>query len=105
MVKLPEPGVTALDEPLVEPTQSRPAWVPRLTAQIFIGLLLGIAIGTLPGVGKQIKPLADIFLHMIRMIIAPLLFSTLVVGIAGMGDFKAMGRVGVKALIYFEVAT
>jgi proton glutamate symport protein len=79
--------------------------LPGLTTQIFIGLVIGIAIGTIPGVGKAIKPLADVFLHMIRMIIAPLLFATLVVGIAGMRDFKAMGRVGLKAIIYFEVAT
>ena len=79
--------------------------LPGLTTQIFIGLVIGIAIGTIPGVGKAIKPLADVFLHMIRMIIAPLLFATLVVGIAGMRDFKAMGRVGLKAIVYFEVAT
>jgi proton glutamate symport protein len=53
----------------------------------------------------SIKPLADAFLRMIKMIIAPLLFSTLVVGIAGTGDLKAMGRIGLKAIIYFEVAT
>jgi proton glutamate symport protein len=52
-----------------------------------------------------VKPLADVFLRMIKMIIAPLLFSTLVVGIAGMGDLKVMGRIGLKAIIYFEVAT
>src|SRR5215468_1983984 len=78
---------------------------PGLTTQIFIGLVIGIGLGTIPGVGKQIKPLADVFLHMIRMIIAPLLFSTIVVGIAGMRDFKSMGRVGVKAIVYFELAT
>jgi proton glutamate symport protein len=79
--------------------------LPGLTTQIFIGLVIGIGIGTIPGVGKAIKPLADIFLHMIRMIIAPLIFATLVVGIAGMRDFKSMGRVGLKAIIYFELAT
>jgi proton glutamate symport protein len=57
------------------------------------------------GFGEQIKPLADTFLRMIKMIIAPLLFSTLVIGIAGTGDLKAMGRIGLKAIIYFEVAT
>ena len=68
--------------------------------------LLGIAIGHFwPEAGRAIKPLADAFLRMIKMIIAPLLFSTLVVGIAGMGDLKAMGRIGLKAIIYFEVAT
>src|SRR5262245_17824154 len=90
--------------------------MPSNTVQIFIGLLLGILIGYLfpssdvngthiAGLGEQIKPLADTFLRMIKMIIAPLLFSTLVVGIAGTGDLKAMGRIGLKAIIYFEIAT
>jgi proton glutamate symport protein len=83
-----------------------PSRLPSLTAQIFIGLLLGIAVGYLwPRAGVAVKPLADIFLRMIKMIIAPLLFSTLVVGIAGTGDLKTMGRIGLKALVYFEVAT
>jgi len=107
MVKLPaEPGALAIDEPMPVQARVRPAWWPGLTTQIFIGLLLGIAIGHFwPAAGVAIKPLADAFLRMIKMIIAPLLFSTLVVGIAGMGDMKAMGRIGLKALIYFEVAT
>src|SRR5260370_41032154 len=80
--------------------------VPGLTTQIFIGLLLGIVVGYLwPGFGVAIKPLADAFLRMIKMIIAPLLFATLVVGIAGTGDLKAMGRIGLKAIVYFEIAT
>ena len=57
------------------------------------------------GFAEQVKPLADVFLRMIKMIIAPLLFSTLVVGIAGTGDMKTMGRIGLKAIVYFEVAT
>jgi len=77
-----------------------------VTTQIFIGLFVGIAIGYFwPAFGVSIKPLADAFLRMIKMIIAPLLFSTLVVGIAGTGDLKAMGRIGLKAIIYFEAAT
>jgi proton glutamate symport protein len=85
---------------------SRPSWVPSVTTQIFIGLVIGIAIGYFwPEAGRGIKPLADAFLRMIKMIIAPLLFSTLVVGIAGMGDLKAMGRIGLKAIVYFEIAT
>jgi proton glutamate symport protein len=89
---------------------------PSNTTQIFIGLAAGILIGHfwpssdvngthIAGFGEQIKPLADTFLRMIKMIIAPLLFSTLVVGIAGTGDLKAMGRIGLKAIIYFETAT
>jgi proton glutamate symport protein len=80
--------------------------MPGPTARILIGLLLGVLVGWLwPTFGTDIRPLADLFLKMIKMIIAPLLFSTLVVGIAGTGDLKAMGRIGAKALIYFEVAT
>jgi len=80
--------------------------MPSLTTQIFVGLLLGIAVGYLwPSFGVAVKPLADAFLRMIKMIIAPLLFATLVVGIAGTGDMKSMGRIGLKALVYFEAAT
>ena len=86
------------------------------TTQILIGLVLGVLVGYLfpssdangvhvAGFAEQVKPLADVFLRMIKMIIAPLLFSTLVVGIAGTGDMKTMGRIGLKAILYFEVAT
>ncbi len=85
---------------------SRTGRMPGLTTQIFVGLLIGIAIGHFwPSFGVDIKPVADAFLRMIKMIIAPLLFSTLVVGIAGTGDMRAMGRIGLKAIIYFEAAT
>lgn len=74
--------------------------------RIFIGLLLGILVGWLwPSFAVEVRPLADIFLRMIKMIVAPLLFSTLIVGIAGSGDLKSLGRIGLKAIIYFEVAT
>jgi proton glutamate symport protein len=80
--------------------------VPSLTTQIFVGLILGVIVGyALPQFGVAVRPLADAFLRLIKMIIAPLLFSTLVVGIAGAGDLKAMGRIGLKAIVYFEVAT
>ena len=79
---------------------------PDVTTQIFIGLILGIFVGYFwPAFGVAIKPLADAFLRMIKMIIAPLLFATLVVGIAGTGDLKSMGRIGLKAILYFEIAT
>lgn len=66
----------------------------------------GIAFGHfLPGWGRQLTPLANIFLRLIKSIIAPLLFATLVVGIAGSGSAKAMGRIGLKAIIYFEIVT
>jgi proton glutamate symport protein len=79
---------------------------PDLTTRIFIGLVLGIVVGYLwPSFGVAIKPVADAFLRMIKMIIAPLLFATLVIGIAGTSDLKSMGRIGLKAIVYFEAAT
>jgi proton glutamate symport protein len=85
---------------------ARSSRLPTLTTQILIGLALGIAVGVVwPHAGIASKPIADAFLRMIKMIIAPLLFSTLVVGIAGAGDLRAMGRIGLKSIIYFELAT
>jgi proton glutamate symport protein len=79
---------------------------PKLTTQIFLGLVLGVAVGSLwPAFGVAIRPIADAFLRLIRMIVAPLLFATLVTGIAGTHDLKSLGRIGFKAIVYFEVAT
>src|SRR5436190_1381764 len=77
-----------------------------LTTQIFIGLILGILLGYLkPDWGVAVRPLSLLFLNLIKSIIAPLIFSTLVIGIAGTGDIKQVGRIGLKALLYFEVVT
>lgn len=76
------------------------------TTAIFAGLVVGILVGWLwPSLGVAARPLADLFLRMIKMIVAPLLFSTIVVGIAGSGDLRSLGRIGLKAILYFEVAT
>lgn len=77
-----------------------------LTWKIMIGLVLGIAIGYFyPKLGQNLRPLSILFLNLIKSVIAPLIFSTLVIGIAGTGDIKQVGRMGVKALIYFEIVT
>src|SRR5437868_8582775 len=85
---------------------SRPWYRPSLTTQIIIGLIVGVAVGWIrPEWGNNVYFLRDIFLNLIKSIIGPLVFSTLVVGIAGGGVFRKVGRMGVKALIYFEVVT
>src|SRR5438128_556878 len=84
----------------------RPWYRPSLTVQIMIGLIVGGVIGWLrPDWGNAVFFLRDIFLNLIKSIIAPLVFSTIVVGIAGAGALRKVGRMGVKALIYFEIVT
>src|SRR5688500_1554771 len=94
-------------------TTAAPA-VPRrgitLTQQIFIGLAIGIVAGwivsaTHPEWAQYFRPFSQLFLRLIKMIIAPLIFATLVAGIAGAGHVKVVGRMGLRAMIYFEVVT
>ncbi|OLN21252.1 glutamate/aspartate:proton symporter GltP [Domibacillus antri] len=78
----------------------------NLTVRVIIGILLGIAVGlAFPSFGEQLKVLADIFIKMIKMVIAPIIFLTVVIGIGSMGDLKKVGRIGGKALLYFEIVT
>jgi proton glutamate symport protein len=83
---------------------------PTLTQQIFIGLAIGIVAGYLvsaynPAAAVYFRPFSQLFLRMIKMIIAPLIFATLVAGIAGAGHVKVVGRMGLRAIIYFEIVT
>jgi proton glutamate symport protein len=79
---------------------------PSLTTWILIALIAGIAFGAaFPGPAKELGLLGTVFLRLIKSIIAPLLFATLVVGIAGTGSVKTMGRIGGKAILYFEIVT
>ncbi|MCD7878642.1 MAG: cation:dicarboxylase symporter family transporter [Candidatus Gastranaerophilales bacterium] len=78
----------------------------RLTLYIFIGLMAGMFVGwKFPEIGRQMHPLAQIFLNMIKMIIAPLLFSVVVTGIASHGNIKSIGKLGIKTIFYFACAT
>ena len=87
------------------PAEHRP-WYRHLYAQVLCAILLGVLLGHFyPSIGAQMKPLGDAFIKLIKMLIAPIIFCTVVHGIASMEDMKKVGRVGIKALVYFEVMT
>ena len=100
-------STAAMTSPVTAPAKSGPASIFKsLFVQVLIALLLGIALGVLvPDFAVQLKILSDAFLKLISMIVAPIVFCVVVHGIAGAGDLKKVGRVGVKALVYFEVMT
>ncbi|MCC9089814.1 MULTISPECIES: C4-dicarboxylate transporter DctP [Bacillus] len=78
----------------------------NLTFQVIAAVMIGIIVGMVwPNVGKEMKPLGDTFINAVKMVIAPIIFLTIVLGIAKMGDMKKVGKVGGKAFIYFEVVT
>ncbi|MFG3433642.1 dicarboxylate/amino acid:cation symporter [Lysinibacillus fusiformis] len=78
----------------------------NLTVQVLIAIVLGIIVGTaFPEFGAKLKILADIFIKLIKMLIAPIIFLTVVIGIGSMGDVKKVGKIGGKALIYFEIVS
>jgi aerobic C4-dicarboxylate transport protein len=84
----------------------RKGWYSQLWVQVLIAMAIGIATGWLyPETGTAMQPLGDAFIKVIRMLIAPLIFCTVVHGIAQMADVASVGRVAIKALIYFEVLT
>src|SRR5437879_360446 len=87
------------------PATRRP-WYTILYIQVLIAIAAGVVLGHFfPDAGKAMKPLGDGFIALIRMMIAPLIFCTVVHGIASMSDLKKVGRIGVKTLLYFEVVS
>lgn len=80
-----------------------------LPIQIFLGLFFGVLVGVLfyknPGVEAYLKPMGEIFLHLIKMIVIPIIFSNIVVGVAGLGSAKRLGTLGFRTIVYFEIAT
>ena len=80
-----------------------------LALQILLGLILGIIVGAIfygnPAVSTYLQPIGDIFLRLIKMIVVPIVVATLIVGVAGVGDTKKLGKIGGKTLLYFEIVT
>jgi aerobic C4-dicarboxylate transport protein len=95
------------EPPLAAAPGARPL-SPRNTLylQVLAGIVLGGVLGYVkPAWGVELKPLGDAFVNLVKMLIGPIIFTTVVVGLAGMGDLKKVGRVGAKALFYFEIVT
>src|SRR5258708_9953609 len=87
-------------------TRRHRPWYTILYVQVLIAIAIGVVVGYYyPELGKELKPLGDGFIALIKMMIAPVIFCTVVHGIASMGDLKKLGRVGVKTLVYFEVVS
>jgi aerobic C4-dicarboxylate transport protein len=82
------------------------AWYKHLSIQILLAMTLGVFVGhTWPAHADALKPLGDLFIRLVRMLEAPIIFCTVVHGIASVGEAKKVGRVAIKSLIYFEVVT
>ena len=81
-------------------------YLRMLYVQVLIGIVAGVLVGWLfPSFSPTAKLISDLFINMIKMVIAPVIFFTVVLGIVGAGDMKKVGRVGGKGLIYFEIVT
>ena len=81
-------------------------WYRILYVQVLIAVALGVVAGFFfPGFGKSLRPLGDGFIKLVKLLIAPIVFCTVVHGIASMGDLKKLGRVGIKTLLYFEIVS
>ena len=90
----------------ISTTPVRKPWYRILYIQVLIAVAAGIAIGYFaPDLGKSLKPLGDGFIKLVKMMIAPIIFCTVVHGIASVGDLRRLGRVGIKSLVYFEVVS
>ncbi|GAC1356542.1 MAG: dicarboxylate/amino acid:cation symporter [Acidobacteriaceae bacterium] len=90
---------------MTPPTPPR-SFVRSLYFRVLVGIVLGILTGALfPRFGQQLKPFGDAFIKLIRMVVAPVIFFSVVVGIASVGDSRKLGRVGLKAFVYFEAVT
>ena len=90
----------------MNPTANRKPLYQSLYLQVITAIIIGVLVGNFfPSVGEAMKPLGDGFIRLIKMIIAPIIFCTVVVGIAGMEDMKKVGKTGGLALLYFEIVS
>lgn len=80
--------------------------LPSLYVKVLLGIILGVAAGAaFPRFGHTAKLISETFMNMIRMVIAPVIFLTIVSGIVGAGDLKQVGRIGLNSIVYFEIVT
>lgn len=100
-------NTTALPTPAQATKMAKPKkWYRHLYVQVLFAVVLGVILGHFyPALGTAMKPLGDNFLKLVKLMVAPLIFCTIVHGIASMSDMKSVGRLGLKSLIYFEVMT
>jgi len=92
--------------PVPAAPRARRAWYRHLSIQILLAMILGVVVGhTWPQRADAWKPLGDLFIKIVRMLVAPIIFCTVVHGIASVGEAKKVGRVAIKALVYFEIVT
>ena len=107
-MSLPNASPNPSPSPL-QPAAPRPLiWrlCTHMTPQVLLAVMIGIALGHFyPDAAKQMKPLSDAFISLVRMVISPVVFLTVALGVASMGDLKRLGRVGGKTLLYFELVT
>src|SRR6202140_4699308 len=97
-----DPGVTAMHET----SRSKKRLRNNITLQVFLAIIAAIVLGKLdPKLALAMKPLGDLFIKLIRMAIAPIVFLCVSTGVAHIGDIRKVGRIGLKALIYFELVT
>lgn len=91
---------------MFSPQAQRKAWYQHLYLQVLFAVALGVLVGWLyPSAGKSLQPLGDAFIKLVKMMIAPIIFCTVVHGVASMADLRKLGRVGIKTLFYFEVVS
>ncbi len=100
------PAVTMNADLVAEPSRRPRPWHRVLYVQVLLAIGLGIVVGALwPAFGKSLKPLGDAFINLVKMLISPIIFCTVVHGIASLGDLRKLGRIGGKTLLYFEIVS